>query len=231
MKYKILFWDIDGTILNFKAAESVAIKTGFKRLGLGECTDEMIEVYSQINIKWWKKLERKECNKSEILIGRFKEFFSLYKLDVTKAEEFNSNYQIDLGDTIVFYDDAYNILKKINIPQFGVTNGTKIAQIKKIKASHIDNILEKVFISDEIGHEKPTTEFFDVVFKYIEAKYGFIDRNEIAIIGDSLTSDIQGGNNVGIATIWYNKDHKINNTNLRIDHEIDNLMDLLELIK
>lgn len=231
MKYKALLWDIDGTILNFKAAEAVAIRTGFKRFNLGECTDEMIKVYSDINVKWWAKLECGECTKPETLIGRFHEFFELYNLDSTKAEEFNRNYQVDLGDTIEFCDDAPNIIKSIVLPQFGVTNGTKVAQSKKIKTSGLDNLLEAIFISDEIGYEKPYKEYFDVVLSYIDSKYGYIPRNEIAIIGDSLTSDIQGGNNMGFATIWYNAEHKENKGNLRVDYEIDNLKDLLEIIK
>lgn len=223
MKYKIILWDIDGTILNFKAAEAVAILTGFKRLNLGPCPDSLINDYSLINEKWWKRLESKECTKQEILIGRFKELFSKYNLDVSKAEEFNSHYQYDLGDTIVFNDNAFELLKSIKVPQIGVTNGTKIAQTKKIKASHLDEVVERIFISEDVGAEKPTPEFFVPVFDYIKQNYGDIKKDEIVIIGDSLTSDIQGGNNAGIAVIWYNKEHKKNNSNLRIDYEINDL--------
>ena len=231
MKYKAILWDIDGTILNFKEAEAVAIRTGFKRMNLGECTDEMISFYSKINEEWWRKLEAKICTKPEVLVGRFKEFFSHYGIDVTKAEEFNSHYQIDLGDTIVFNDDAFNIVKSINMPQYGVTNGTKIAQTKKLNASGLVKLFEKVFISEDIGHEKPTKEFFVPVFDELKSKLGEFKKEEIVIIGDSLTSDLQGANNVGIAGIWYNKEHKMNNLNLRIDYEIDDLHQLLEILK
>ncbi|MCQ2772094.1 MAG: YjjG family noncanonical pyrimidine nucleotidase [Bacilli bacterium] len=231
MSYKVILWDIDGTILDFKAAEKVAIRVGFARLGLGVITDMMIEDYSRINAKWWKYLEKGEYTKPEILVGRFKEFFSKYGIDESKAEEFNKNYQIDLGDTIAFFDDAPNIIKAIKIPQYGATNGTKIAQSKKIKEAGLDKLLEAVFISDEVGYEKPTIEYFNHVFKAIEDKYGPINRSDIVIIGDSLTSDIQGGNNAGIATIWYNKEHQVNTTNLRIDYEIDDLHQLFDILE
>ena len=91
--------------------------------------------------------------------------------------------------------------------------------------------MQGVFISDVIGHEKPTIEFFDYAFEVIEKNHGKIKREEIVIIGDSLTSDIQGGNNAGIATIWYNKEHLLNNSNLRIDYEIDDLRKIIEIIK
>ncbi len=227
-KYRILLWDIDGTILNFKAAEFAAIKKGFERLNLGPCTDEMIKVYSSINEKWWKRLESKECTKKEILIGRFIEWFSIYNIDISKAEEFNSNYQIDLGDTIVFNDDALEVIKELGVPEFGVTKGARVAQTKKIKASHLDEYLEKIYISEDVGHEKPTVEFFIPIFEYLKENYPEIRKEDIAIIGDSLTSDIQGGNNVGIATIFYNKDKKSYSTNLRIDHEISDLNELLK---
>ena len=70
-----ILWDVDGTLLNFLAAEKSAIRKLFEEYGLGECTDEMIERYSVINRKYWEKLERGELTKSEILVGRFQEFF------------------------------------------------------------------------------------------------------------------------------------------------------------
>ena len=74
-RYSVILWDIDGTILNFLAAEEAAIKRGFQEFHIGECTDEMLADYSQINKKYWEMLERKEASKPEILLGRFYEFF------------------------------------------------------------------------------------------------------------------------------------------------------------
>ena len=85
---KLILWDIDGTLLDFEAAEKAAIKNLFIKFGFGECTDEMLRVYSGINRKYWQALEKGEMTKAEILVNRFREFFSLYGLNREKAEDF-----------------------------------------------------------------------------------------------------------------------------------------------
>ena len=100
--YKYLLWDIDGTVLDFLASEAYAIRALFEKYNLGECSDEMLKMYSGINTKYWQMLERGEMTKPEILVGRFCEFFGLIGADVTIAENFNRDYQITLGDHIEF---------------------------------------------------------------------------------------------------------------------------------
>ncbi len=233
MAIKILLWDIDGTILNFEKAEEAAIRKGFEENNLGICTDQMLADYKQINRGYWEALERGEMTKEQILIGRFVDFFTKYKLDTSKADAFNRGYQVNLGDTICFNDDAYDLLVKLNkkYKQYAVTNGTAVAQHRKIDRSGIGEILEKCFISEEMGYEKPSEKFFEAVFEAIETETSeTINRDEVLIIGDSLTSDIRGGNNCGIKTCWYNPNHMINDMGLRVDYEIDNLGRILELL-
>lgn len=241
--FKVLLWDIDGTLLDFLAAEKVAIRNCFEIFNLGECTDEMISRYSEINKKYWEALERGELSKLEVLVGRFQEFFEQEGIDVTVAPAFNDEYQIRLGDTCVFKDDSYNLVNSLKgrILQCGVTNGTAKAQERKLKVSGLGDIFDEVFISDKIGYEKPTLEFFAPVFSWVKemeiasmrrctGEAEFISKDEILIIGDSLTSDIKGGNNVGIKTCWYNPTGAINNKGVSVDYEIDNLQKILEII-
>lgn len=233
MAIKILLWDIDGTILNFEKAEEAAIRKGFEENNLGVCTDQMLADYKQINKGYWEALERGEMTKEQILIGRFVEFFTKYNLDTSKADIFNKGYQVDLGDTICFNDDAYDLLVQLNkkYKQYAVTNGTAVAQHRKIDRSGIGEILEKCFISEEVGYEKPSEKFFEAVFEEIKKnEAATVKRDEILIIGDSLTSDIKGGNNCGIKTCWYNPNHAGNESELRIDYEIDNLQQLLKFL-
>lgn len=228
-KIKVVLWDVDGTLLNFEEAEKAAIRTCFQMFQFGECSDEMLQVYSGINKEYWKRLERGEVTKKEVLEGRFVDFFEKYGLDVAAAPEFNKQYQLSLGDTTVFYNHGLEtvLALKGNIPQYAVTNGTKVAQDRKLKNSNLINILDGVFISEEIGIEKPGVGFFEKVFE----KIGDYDKSEIMIIGDSLTSDIQGGNNAGIVTCWFNPDKKQEETTLRIDYEISDLCQVLEIVK
>lgn len=225
---KVVLWDVDGTLLDFKAAEKAAIKKLFSRFGLGVCTDEMISEYSQINVRYWKMLERGEMTKPQILTGRFREFFSLYGLDTGVAEAFNDEYQVRLGDTICFHDGALETVGALRgrVLQCAVTNGTKIAQDRKLRESGLDKLFDYIFISDVLGVEKPNVEFFDKVFSEI----GDYDKNEILIVGDSLTSDIRGGNNAGILTCRFNPGHLGSDAGVRIDYDIDKLSDVLKII-
>jgi len=218
---KVLLWDIDGTILDFLAAEKEAMKKCFQICGLGECTDEMIAKYSKINRKYWEMLERGEITKPEVLIGRFEEFFASEGIVTDCAPEFNKEYQVRLGDTICFHDNAYELIKSLkgSVKQYAVTNGTKVAQDRKLKLSGLIDIFDDVFISEELGVEKPGIGFFEKVWE----KIGTYEPNEVMIIGDSLTSDMQGGNNAGILCCWYNPKGALNDKGVRIDYEIEDL--------
>ena len=227
-KYKYLLWDIDGTILNFEKAEKRAIRTLFEKFNLGECTDEMLSHYIEINKKYWKLLECGKMEKERILVERFVEFFEKEGIRTDVASEFNKAYQLALGDTIVFNDDALEIIKaqKKNYQIIIVTNGTAIAQKKKLERSGLDKIADNIFISEEVGYEKPSIHFFERVI----AKAGIDDISQAVIIGDSLTSDIQGGVNAGIDTCWYNPKEEINDTNLKPTYIIKNLHELCEIV-
>lgn len=224
---KVILWDIDGTLLDFKAAEREAIRSCFAHFGLGICSDEMLQTYSKINDAYWKRLERNEISKIEVLEGRFRDFFETYQFDTSVVSAFNKEYQIRLGDTVCFHENGLETVKacKGKVKQYAVTNGTKIAQERKLANSGLIHLLDGVFISDVIGIEKPGKGFFDAVFDEI----GTYDPAEVIIIGDSLTSDIRGGNNAGILTCWYNPHKKINDQQAQVDYEITDLFEVLDI--
>ena len=232
-KIKAVLWDIDGTLLNFKASEKNAVKECFKAFGFGECTDEMIEVYSGINQKYWAALERGEVDKKAALVLRFKDFFSLYGIPSIEAEEFNKTYQVKLGDTAEFVDGAVETLKRVRergIFQFGVTNGTKTAQTKKLQVSGLIDMLDGVFISDEIGFEKPSEQFFTPVLAEVYKKVPCVGKEEIIIVGDSLTSDVKGGINIRIKTCWFNADNREKREDITPDYIVKDVKEVINLL-
>ncbi len=188
----------------------------------------MLERYSQINKSYWERLERKELTRQEVLVGRFQEFFEAEGLDPAVAAEFNERYQLSLGDTIVLRDDSYNLVKSLGgkVKQYVVSNGTVAAQSKKLRLSGLGELMDGIFLSEELGIEKPDVRFFDKVFEEI----GPVDKGQVMIVGDSLTSDIQGGNHAGIVTCWYNPEKKLCQSNLKIDHEIADLHAIYDLL-
>ena len=226
---KVILWDMDATLLDFIAAEKAAIRFCFQKHGLGECTDEMIGRYSKINRRYWEMLERGEMSKPEILVNRFKEFFASEGIITDCAPDFNSSYQVALGDTICFRDDSLELVKKLKgkYPQILVTNGTFVAQERKLKNSGFGELMDEIFISELIGYEKPAVEFFDAVFEKLDG----YEKKEIMIVGDSLTSDMKGGNHAGIVCCWYNPQHLENTKDVKIDYEIDHLWQIEEILK
>ena len=225
---KVILWDIDGTLLNFEEAERYAIRACFAKFSLGECTDEMLADYSKINRGYWQRLERGELPKPQVLEGRFTEFFGKYGLDTGCAAAFNAQYQISLGDTFCFHENGLETVQSLQgkVKQYAVTNGTRIAQERKLRVSGLADLLDGVFISEEVGIEKPGIGFFQRVFGQI----GTYAPGEVMIVGDSLTSDIQGGNNAGILCCWFNPQGKPAPDSLCIDYTISDLSQILDII-
>ncbi len=219
-----VLWDVDGTLLDFDAAERAAIRALFQKYGLGDCTDAMLRRYSEINVGFWERLERGEITKQEVLLGRFTQFFGEYGVDPSIAAAFNADYQLKLGDTIVYRDDSFEIVRSLRgkVRQYVVSNGTVAAQTKKLQRSGFDKLMDGVFLSEQLGVEKPNVGFFEKVFAAIRPA----NLSEIMIVGDSLTSDMQGGMNAGIKTCWYNPEKKSVPEGYRLDHVISDLHEL-----
>ncbi|WP_035785000.1 HAD hydrolase-like protein [Butyrivibrio sp. MC2021] len=245
---RAVLWDLDNTLLDFDVAEWEALCTDFREFGLGEFTEDMLKDYMVINRRRWQALERGEMEKQEVLEGRFREFFGFLGKDTSIAAAFNDRYQELLGETICFRDDSYELLKSYQrkVLQCMASNGTKKAQTGKLKNSGFDKIFDLCFISEEIGAEKPSIDFFTPCFEEIDkwlmerekdlpysgGKYlGNIKKDEMIIIGDSLTSDIRGGNNAGIKCCWYNPKNLPLNQDLRIDYEIKSLQEVKDILQ
>lgn len=227
-RFDVVLWDVDGTLLDFLAAEKAVIQSLFQEFGLGRCTDGMLARYSEINREYWRKLERGEMSKQQILVKRFEDFFREEGLDVSLGEAFNAAYQVRLGDTIVFCDDSKALVESLRgkVRQYVVSNGTVTAQTKKLRRSGFDQLMDGVFLSEELGYEKPAIEFFDQVFQEIQAP----DKDRVLIVGDSLTSDMEGGFRAGIKTCWYNPEGLPCAAPEKIDYEIQNLQEIKKIL-
>ena len=228
---KYLLWDIDNTLLSFDLAERASMTKGFDKFGLDIDDEKALEVYKNINDKYWKMLEKGEKTREEILSERFEEFFDLYDIayDDRLVNEFNLFYQEELGKQVFFNDNAIEVLQKLgkDYKQYAVTNGSKVAQSGKLKNSGLDKVFDGVFISEDLGYDKPSLEYFDLVFESIGSK----NKEEYILIGDSLTSDMLGSNNAGIRNIWYNPKDFDNKASVKIDYTINNLKEVIEILE
>ena len=225
---KVILWDIDGTLLDFKAAERQAMKNCFAVYELGECCDEMIARYAKINDEYWELLEKGGITRQELFSARFRDFFAAEGIAFSEYEAFNKEYQAQLGEMVIFRDNGYELIKELKgqVKQYAVTNGSFNVQSRKLAKSGLIELFDDCFISDKIGVEKPSVEFFNHVKNHIDK----VIDDEILIVGDSLTSDMKGGNNAGIICCWYNPQKKENTKGIRIDYEITDLQEVKKIL-
>lgn len=227
MKYQIILWDMDETLLDFKYSERKALSNAFTQFGL-TITEDIIQRYSQINESFWKRLERGEVTKAYLLTQRFLNLFEEYGILGIDPVEFGMVYREGLSTFLQFRSGAPEVLKSLHgkVRQFLVTNGVGETQRKKAAASGIDKYVEKLFISEDMGAEKPAKQFFDACLEQI----GSYDKSRILIVGDSLSSDILGGIRTGIHTCWYHRPEAENHTDYKPDYEITDLRELLKIV-
>ena len=197
--YTTLLFDLDNTLLDFSKAEQTAITDVFRFFGLDD-SEQAVALYSQINDDFWKAFERGDISAERIYTGRFERFF-LDSGQIGDAVAVNDRYLRALGDyafKMPGCDETLSALFDKGYRLSIVTNGVAVNQHRRVADAGLNRWIRQLFISEEIGAKKPDKLFFDRVFESIEEK----DRSRVLLIGDSLTSDIQGGFNAGIDTCW-----------------------------
>lgn len=223
---EFLFLDLDDTIFDFQKAEHIALSKTLRSFGM-EPTQQVLDRYSIINRAHWEKLERKELTREQVVVGRFKVLFQEKGIQVD-PEQVARKYEDFLSQGHYFLPGAEEALvclsKKYKL--YLASNGTAKVQAGRLKSSGIGKYFQEVFISQEIGTNKPDKVYFD---RCAERIPGY-DPQKAMIVGDSLTSDIQGGINAGIKTVWINPRHAAHPEHIVPDYQIEDLSQLEELL-
>ena len=224
---EFLFLDLDDTILDFHKAERIAINKTLSSFGL-EPTEEVLGRYHLINKAHWEMLERGELTRAEVLWKRFHVLFGEFDIDAD-PHECAARYMKNLAIGHYFLPKAEETVEYLSkhYRLFLASNGNASVQKGRMTSANLYRFFEQVFVSEEIGYNKPSTAYFDACF----ARIPDFDRSKALMVGDSLTSDILGGNNAGLRTCWVNPDHKPQKPEIHVDHEIEYLHQLPKLLE
>ncbi|MFL2132796.1 YjjG family noncanonical pyrimidine nucleotidase [Desemzia sp. FAM 24101] len=225
-QYKHLIFDLDNTLLDFNDTEEQALKSVFEEFKVPE-TIETFDTYKMINKGLWTSLEQGAITREEIFNSRFTLFFNEYslKVDGVKAEQLYRNFLNEGCKTIENAGLLLSKLKKKNYRIYAGTNGMGITQRKRLLDSHLLPYFDELFISEEIGYEKPDTRFFDTIFETLQ----ITEKDSCLMIGDSLSSDILGAQNAQIDSILYTSEK--NMTSSTATYTVNELLHIYSLLE
>ena len=223
MKYTTLLFDLDDTLMDFKKAEENAIEKLLLKYSL-PATEENKRLYSLTNQSKWKALERGEITRKELFATRFPDFFKALGVEADGAKA-NADYMHFLSQGRFVIDGAEDICRELrkSYSMYIITNGAKIVQQGRLTDLPLMQYFDGVFISEEVGFDKPKKEYFDHVFLNIPEK----DKSKCLVIGDSLSSDILGAVNYGIDCCWISEK---TSSEIKPTYQISTLKELLDIL-
>lgn len=221
-----VLFDLDDTLFDFHKAEKIALTKTLVHFGI-DPTEETLALYSTINAAHWKRLELGEISREEVKVGRYRELFETIgvECDPVKATAY---YESMLAIGHYFMPGAPELIEELyrKYRLYIVSNGTAKVQEGRIGSSGIAKYMDGIFISQILGANKPDKQFFDTCF----AEIPDFSLSETVIIGDSLSSDIKGGINAGITTVWFNPKGIENDNDIKPDYTIKELSEVPGLL-
>ncbi len=226
MRYTKLFIDVDDTLLDFKMAEKESLRRTAEHFGI-PFTSEFHQAYHEINISYWKLHEQGLIGKEEFLPQRFIDLLDRFGYGHLDGHAANTFYHNALCESAFMMPGAEELLKELS--QYAeiwlVTNGDSDVQTGRLYGGPLMKYVKGMFISDELGAPKPSKEFFDIVFGTVP------HTDDMLIIGDSLTSDIRGGENAAMDSCWFNPEGAENTTLIRPTYTVRTLEEIPAVVR
>lgn len=227
MKYEIIIFDADETLFDFKKSEKEAFKNAILEFDIEYDENYHFKIYHDINSAIWKEFEKGLITQEVLKTERFKRLSDKLGIRFDEAK-FAKAYMRHLANASFLYEDSIALVESLhkNYRLTIVTNGLTDVQDTRVRKSVIAKYFEDVVISEEIQVAKPDPKIFEHALNNIK----HTDKSKVLIVGDSLSSDIQGGVNSGIDTCWYNPNRIVNETGITPTYEISSLMELKAIL-
>lgn len=226
-KYYCILFDADNTLLDFDAAERKALAETLAQYNI-EPSNETVEKYRTINEGLWRQLEKGQIRREKLMNERFTRFLKEIGVSGSGAEmnryylnQLSTHPDLMPGNVL----DVLHELAEVATMAI-VTNGFDKVQSRRVKESGIAAFMEEVFVSERSDSEKPNRKIFDTALRTL----GVENREHVLVVGDSLSSDIQGGINAGLDTCWLNRNHVENPSPISPTYEIESLEQLYPIV-
>lgn len=226
MRYDTVLFDADMTLWDFEASERCALGEVTRWLGVTP-NPEMERYYHEVNDALWHRFNLKQVTREELTSRRFAAYLDFLGISGDPLEV-NHRYEQALANYSIMLPGAEEMCRTLAryCTLYIITNGLHTAQTGRFSKSPIRPYIKQMFISQDMGCQKPEKIYFDKVF----AAIGPVDKARTVIVGDSLTSDIQGGLNAGLDTIWYNPGRQPADPAIPATWEADTMDRVVEII-
>ncbi len=223
---KIVLLDLDNTIIDFNECARHSIMNIFEELCF-DYTEKVFETFICENVKIWKRLEKGEITKAYLRANRWNIILDKLGIDYdgTIIEE---KFENGVAQGAYAVKGAYELLDYL-YPKYElyiVSNGFRYVQESRLKIGDFRKYFKDIFLSEDIGIQKPAKEFFDYCFE----KIGSPEKEEVILIGDSLSADIIGGLNYGIDSVWFNKNGEVLPEIINPTFIVDKLCDIEKIL-
>ena len=227
MNYEWILFDADGTLFDYDRAEASALERTFAEFGI-PIGPGAAETYRRINGEIWRQFEEGEISARRLRSRRFELLAEALGV-AFDPQAFSTRYLQNLAQSVDLIDGAEQVLEALHgrVGLMLITNGLQEVQRSRLARSTIGHYFSDVIISEEVGAAKPEPQIFEVAFE----RMGRPPRDKVLMVGDSLTSDIQGGSDYGLDTCWYNPGQQPRDSDLPVRYEIQDLRQLLSLVE
>lgn len=225
-KITTILIDVDNTLLDFHLCAEDSIKRGFASWGMNY-TDNVFAVFNEINDSLWHRIEKGEITRDELFQMRWVMIFE--KLGIDKpGYEFEKVFVANLADSAIPVEGANEIVEYLagRYDLYVASNAIHRQQIIRMTSAGMFPFIKDFFTSEKIGFTKPSREYFDECFSRLDG----VNKENVMIIGDSLTADIKGGVDYGIKTCWFNFKGESHDITLPCDYIVDSLYEIKNIL-
>lgn len=224
MKYSVLLFDLDQTILDTDTNAERALKN-LKLPFEFNFTNDRVLHWHHTQQRMWVDLELGKLTRQQLVDTRFQTYFNKYDIEVDSLA-LEAQFERTFFAEHELMPHAKELLQTVhgNYKTVVISNGTRAKQEKILHDAKIAPLFDEIFLAEDLGYSKPDPQFFEKVVNGLNP----FKKSDMLVIGDSLTADIQGAIGSNIDSVWFNPHHA--KTTMSPTYEVSDLQDIANIL-